>query len=146
MGWVPLCAFCSLTCWSKAPAIMLWWGNSPPAAQLMMHTLLWRENVPTADVAPGAGECSMALRLPPQASHILSLASIFTLLFMYHPVLHVDCRVWNTLPQTLTSSALFLFENILLNQPLHTDLAFLSDPSICFLVNCSIFMLLSHWN
>lgn len=64
-------------------------------------------------------------------------------------MLQVDSGVGNILPQTLPSSALFLFENILLNQPLQTDLlAFLTvnDPSICFLVNCSGFTLTSHGN
>ena len=149
MGWSPPCAFCSLTCWSNALAIALCWGDSLPAAQLTMHTLHWTENVPTANVSPGAGGCSTALWLPLQALHILSLAPIFALCFTSHPVFHVDYRVGHTLPQILPSSALFLFENILLKQPLQTDLlAFLTvnDSHICFLANCSIFMLVSHRN
>lgn len=62
-------------------------------------------------------------------------------------MLHIDYRVGNTLPQTLPSSGLFLFENVLLNQSLQTKLfAYLTinDPSISFFVNCSICTLVSH--
>lgn len=142
MGWVPVCALCSPTCWSKAT--MLGCGDSPAR---LTHIMLQKRCPHSRSVSWSRWMLDGSFTDPTSFAHPLPRPRFHSLFCVSSPALHwLQSRKYFALNCALKFSLSLWkqpFKPTSSNQPPGFSQ---SRGSLCFLVNCPIITLLSHGN